>query len=147
MPDPQKQPKRRWPLGEYGLSLMLAFLFLASWAGQFVVELVKVGNEARSHGEAFSMSEFWPSFWQSTLENWQSEFLQLLTFVVLTAYFIHRGSAESKDGDEDIQAALERIEARLDQLTTSSGNGGATGGAPTVATYQGAGPPTEAQPL
>ncbi|MDQ3946596.1 MAG: hypothetical protein M3357_15880 [Actinomycetota bacterium] len=142
MPGPDKQPKGRWPLGDYGLSIVLGFLFLASWIGQFFAELIKVGNEARAHGEAFSMSEFWPTFWQSTLENWQSEFLQLLTFVVLTAYLIHRGSAESKDSDEDMQAALERIEARLDQLTGSTNGGGSP-----VSTYQGAGPPTEARPL
>ena len=141
MPDPNAQPKKRWPFGNYGLSLTLAVLFLASWVGQFFVEMVKVGNEARSHGEAFSMSEFWPSFWQSTLENWQSEFLQLLTFVTLTAFLIHRGSPESKDGDEDMQAALERIEARLDQLSGSNGTG------PAVSTYRGSGPPKETQPL
>jgi hypothetical protein len=141
--DPNAQPRRRWPLGDHGLTIVLAALFLASWVGQFFVELVKVGNEARSHGETFTMSEFWPSFWQSTLENWQSEFLQLLTFVILTAYLVHRGSAESKDGDEEMHAALERIEARLDQLTSANSNGG--GGA--VATYQGPGPPTEARPL
>jgi hypothetical protein len=71
--DPNAQRRRRWPLGDHGLTIVLASLFLASWVGQFFVEMVKVGNEARSHGEAFTMSEFWPSFWQSTLENWQSE--------------------------------------------------------------------------
>ena len=46
----------------------------------------------------------------------QSEFLQLLTFVVLTTYLIYRGSHESKDSDLEMQAALERIEARVDPL-------------------------------
>ena len=83
-------PPRRHPLGDKGLAIVLAALFLASWIGQFLVEIVVVRNDAESHSESFSWSEFWPHFWQSTLENWQSEFLQLLTFVVLTTYLIYR---------------------------------------------------------
>jgi hypothetical protein len=52
-------------------------------------------------------------FWESTLENWQSEFLQLFSFVVLASLFIHKGSAESKDSDEQMQKSLDRIEKRL----------------------------------
>jgi hypothetical protein len=112
----KKQPQRRWLFGNYGLSIVLAILFFASWIGQFIAELSVSKEEATQHGQSFEWGQFWPQFWQSTLENWQSEFLQLLTFVILTAYLIHRGSAESKDSDEEMQAALSRIEARLDQL-------------------------------
>jgi hypothetical protein len=130
MSDSAKQPQKRWPLGNYGLTIVLAVLFLSTWVGQFFTELSVFKQEASQHGESFEWSGFWPEFWQSTLENWQSEFLQLLTFVVLTAFLIHRGSAESKDSDEDMQAALARIEARLDRMEGSSepahrGNGDA----------------------
>jgi hypothetical protein len=57
---------------------------------------------------------------QATFENWQSEFLQLLTFVVLTTFLIHKGSHESKDTDDEMMAALERIESRLKNLENSS---------------------------
>jgi hypothetical protein len=53
-------------------------------------------------------------FAQATLENWQSEFLQLFSFVVLAALLIHRGSGESKDGDERMEDMLKRIEKRLE---------------------------------
>jgi hypothetical protein len=52
-------------------------------------------------------------FATSTLENWQSEFLQLFAFVVLAALYIHKGSSESKDSEEKIEAALRRIEASV----------------------------------
>jgi hypothetical protein len=29
-------------------------------------------------------------FWQATLENWQSEFLQLASFVILSAYLVYK---------------------------------------------------------
>ena len=81
--------------------------------------MAEVTNEALQHGQEFMWSEFWPRFGQATFENWQSEFLQLFTFVVLTTFLIHRGSHESKDSDEEMQAALTRIEKRLDSLTKS----------------------------
>ena len=54
-------------------------------------------------------------FGRSTLENWQSEFLRLFSFVVLSAVLILRGSAESKDSDERIEEMLRRIERKLDE--------------------------------
>jgi hypothetical protein len=36
--------------------------------------------------------------------------------VVLTAVLIHRGSAESRDGNDRMEQALGRIERRLDDL-------------------------------
>ncbi len=60
------------------------------------------------------MKEFISDFATSTLENWQSEFLQLFSFVVMSALLIHHGSAESKDSDDRVEAALRRIEQKLD---------------------------------
>jgi hypothetical protein len=40
------------------------------------------------------------AFIESVFENWESEFLQMGSYVVLTAYFIQRGSAESKPVDQ-----------------------------------------------
>jgi hypothetical protein len=91
-------------------------MFLFSWVGQFVFELMVVRNEAHDAGQPFSWSEFWPHFGQSTFENWQSEFLQVLTFVVMTTYLIFRGSHESRDNDDDVAQQLHRIERRLDEL-------------------------------
>lgn len=60
-------------------------------------------------------------FAKSTLEeNWQSEFLQLFSFVVLAALYIHKGSAESKDGEENIEASLRRIEEHLGTLPATA---------------------------
>jgi len=55
------------------------------------------------------------------MENWQSEFLQLLTFVVLTAVLIHRGSHESKDGDDEMRATLARVEHQVTELRGAIG--------------------------
>jgi hypothetical protein len=70
----------------------------------------------KSHQEPVVVQDFVAEFSASTLENWQSEFLQLFSFVVLSAILIHHGSAESKDSDDRMEQTLRRIEQRLDQL-------------------------------
>nr|WP_162350967.1 DUF6766 family protein [Cellulomonas sp. H30R-01] len=37
-----------------------------------------------------------PDFWNRALQNWQSEFLAVLSMVVLSIYLRERGSPESK---------------------------------------------------
>jgi hypothetical protein len=63
-----------------------------------------------------AFGDFVIEFGQSTLENWQSEFLQLFSFVVLSAVLIHRGSGESKDGADRMEKKIDEIAKRLDEL-------------------------------
>jgi hypothetical protein len=104
---------------EFGLSLLLLLLFLTSWAGQAVSQWQVYTDEQAAHGESTSAGGFMSEFLASTLENWQSEFLQLFSFVVLAALYIHKGSGESKDGEEKLEASLRRIEAHLGTLPTA----------------------------
>ncbi len=94
----------------YNLSIVLAALFLLSWIGQAVFQYQEFSQTQQAHLQPVELSQFVPEFLSATLENWQSEFLQLLTMVVLTSFLIHKGSAESKDSNEQLQAALARIE-------------------------------------
>jgi len=104
------------------LSIVLLGLFLASWVGQFVAQATEVRSNAETHGQPFEWTDFWPQFLSATFENWQSEFLQLFTFVVLTALFIHRNSAESADGDDELKAMLEELLARTESMDAKSGD-------------------------
>jgi len=101
---------------EFSLSLIFMILFFASWIGQAIAQFQEFTDEALSHGQHPSIGDFVSSFSASTLENWQSEFLQLFSFVTLSALYIHKGSAESKDGDENIEASLRRIETAMGTL-------------------------------
>jgi hypothetical protein len=40
-------------------------------------------------------------FVEATFENWESEYLQMSVYVLFTAFLFQRGSAESKDPDEE----------------------------------------------
>jgi hypothetical protein len=101
---------------EFSLGMSLMILFFATWIGQGIAEWQVLTDEQREHGQSTEAGDFIAEFAQSTLENWQSEFLQLFSFVVLAALYIHRGSAESKDGEEKLEAALRRIEEHLGTL-------------------------------
>ena len=73
---------RRW-----ASFFILMILFFGSWGVQFVSQVQVEKQEAEQHGQQFQMAEFWPKFWQSTMENWQSEWLQLATQALIIAGF------------------------------------------------------------
>ena len=106
---------REW-VRDRSLGLLFVSLFLASWAAQLFVEWQVFVNEQREHQEqaVFWSADFWERFGQSTLENWQSEFLQLAAFTIGAAYFVYKGSSESPDSEE-------RVEAKLDALLEKQG--------------------------
>lgn len=101
---------------EFGLGLTLMTLFLATWFAQGIAEWQTYTDQQREHGQPVEVGDFFTEFGQSTFENWQSEFLQLFAFVVLAALYIHKGSAESKDGTDRLEASLRRIEEKLGTL-------------------------------
>jgi hypothetical protein len=95
-------PLRR-VLRDNGLSLVLAALFLVFWVGLAFAGHRDYNDEQRAHGEpeiAYTDYLGTSHFWEATAENWESEFLQMFAYVVLTTFLFQRGSAESKNPDE-----------------------------------------------
>jgi hypothetical protein len=112
---------------DYGLSITLALLFFGAWTLQtwtgwveFVAEQAALGQPAQAFGDE---GYVW-SWAQATFENWQSEFLQVFIFIVLTTFLIHRKSHESPDTDYETEASLRRIEAKVDELARKVGSNG-----------------------
>jgi hypothetical protein len=86
-----------------GLSLVLAAVFVVTMVGQTLTGWHEHNQEQREHDEQpVGLGEYVRSghFWEATAENWESEFLQMAMFVVLTAFLYQKGSAESKDPDD-----------------------------------------------
>jgi uncharacterized protein DUF6766 len=100
-------------LKRWGAAYLLLALFLASWIGQFVTMLIEVGNDAREHGQTFRMDEFWPRFWASTFENWQSEWLQLLIQAVVLLGMKHVLFKADAQDMEQVQMDLAEIKEHL----------------------------------
>jgi hypothetical protein len=86
-----------------GLSLALFALFLASIVGQVLAGWYALDEELAIHGRsAPDLRNYLLSghFISATFENWESEFLQMAVYVVLTAWLIQKGSPESRNPDE-----------------------------------------------
>ena len=114
--DERRSSRVRKTWANFGLSIAFASLFLISWGAQAVAEWGVYVQEQRAHGEPTAIGDYLVQFGQWTFENWQSEFLQLFSFVVLSALLIHRGSAESRDSDDRIEKKIDDIATRLDEL-------------------------------
>jgi len=91
-------------LRENGLSIVLFLLLLLFLVGQAVAGMFEYNDEQQQHGQPavdFVSYLATPHFLEATMENWESEFLQMFAFVVLTACLFQKGSAESKDPEEE----------------------------------------------
>lgn len=110
-------------LHDYNLGVVLLALFAVSWAAQTWFGWREFAAEQAGHRQTavvFDADGYVWNWARATFENWQSEFIQLFAMVTLTSFLIFRGSPESKDGDEEMRATLERIERRLKELDAAS---------------------------
>ena len=86
-----------------GLSIVLFGLFLTTEVG-----LTIVGHRHHNQGQiqhnqspiTYFQYLISPGFIEATMENWESEFLQMGAYVILTSFLYQKGSAESKKLDE-----------------------------------------------
>jgi hypothetical protein len=93
----------RATLRDNGLTIVLMLAFLASLFGMAWTGWTDHNAELARHGmPATALAAYLASgdFLSMVFENWESEFLQMGTYVVLTAYLFQRGSAESNDPDD-----------------------------------------------
>jgi len=80
-----------------------ALMFAGTIAGQLFAGWHVAMQDAARHGQPLlSLGAFMasPEFLSSVFENWESEFLQMSAYVLLTAVLVQHGSAESNDPDE-----------------------------------------------
>jgi hypothetical protein len=90
------------------LSIVILLLFLGCLAGQSVAGWLAHNDERRQHEEPpIAYTEFLTTsdFGETVFENWESEFLQMGFYVVLTVFLYQRGSSESKrhDGTDEVE--------------------------------------------
>ncbi len=90
-------------LRENGLSIVLLVLFLFSVAGQSITGYHQYSQDQQEHQQStIGFTEYLGSghFVEAIFENWESEFLQMGMYVLLTAFLFQKGSPESKKLDE-----------------------------------------------
>ena len=89
------------------LSIVLFLLFVISLVGHAFTGWKADGDERVQHGGAeIPFREFLQSaeFGETVFENWESEFLQMGFYVLLTIFLYQKGSSESKkhDGSDEV---------------------------------------------
>jgi hypothetical protein len=90
-------------LRDNGLSIVVSALFVCFMLAQTLTGHLQYNHEQTEHGEPpVTLSEYVRSghFWEATAENWESEFLQMAAYVLLTIGLFQKGSSESKKPDE-----------------------------------------------
>jgi hypothetical protein len=109
-PLPPPEGARSIPAGAWrnnSLSIVLCGLFLMCLCGQAYSGWKAHSDEQRLHAEPQAgFAEFLRSsdFAETVFENWESEFLQMAAYIVLTVFLYQRGSSESKkhDGTDEV---------------------------------------------
>jgi hypothetical protein len=100
-------------LRDNALSLTMFGLFLVFLVAQSFAGFRANNNDNAEHGQPReSYTEYLTSgaFVEATFENWESEFLQMGAYVLLTAWLIQKGSPESKKPDGNQSDADPRAE-------------------------------------
>src|SRR5688500_3573276 len=98
---------RKW-LRYNGLSIAMFTLFAISLVGQvWAGHRVHNQDQVEHQQPTLSLGEYLASghFIEAVFENWESEFLQMSAYVLLTVFLFQKGSSESKDPDR-----LERVD-------------------------------------
>ena len=96
--------KKRSFFRDNGLTILFMLVFIATlFGGQLLTGARVYNQELMDHGlPPVDLPSYFLSshFLEATMENWESEFLQMFAFVLATAWFFQRGSAESHDPDK-----------------------------------------------
>jgi hypothetical protein len=98
----------------YGFAWVTGGLFLFTLAGHWLFGWFAYVDEQSTHGATPELAGYTIEMLRDTLENWQSEFLQLVWQVVGLTYFLYVGSPQSKEEDDRLEEKLDAILRRVD---------------------------------
>jgi hypothetical protein len=94
---------------KYGFLWVTSLLFLVSFAGHWALAWGTYAREQEAHQQPARTRDYVVQTARDTLENWQSEFLQLMWQVAGLAFLLHVGSPQSKEGDERKEEKIDEI--------------------------------------
>jgi hypothetical protein len=104
--------KSVWKRKSYLWITLIFFVF--SLALHWIFGWQAFKNEQQAHHQPVVASEYVTEMMRDTMENWQSEFLQLIWQVAGLAFLLYSGSPQSKEGDERIEEKLDHILKTID---------------------------------
>ena len=110
----QHKPKNTaW--SKYGYLWVTLLLFLLSLGGHWAFAWDAFVSDQAQHGQTPDVRGFVIETMRDTLENWQSEFLQLIWQVAGLALLYHIGSPQSKEGNDRMEEKIDLILQAVDK--------------------------------
>jgi hypothetical protein len=102
------------PFRKYGFVWVTVSFFLISLVGHWVFAWFSYVAEQQAHQQPIEFYEYAIETTRDTLENWQSEFLQLIWQVAGLAFLLFVGSPQSREGDDRKEEKLDAILRKVD---------------------------------
>jgi len=106
---------KKTPLNKYGYFWVTAAFFLITFIGHWAFAWSAYVEEQNAHSQPVEVSQYIIQTSRDTLENWQSEFLQLVWQVAGLAFLLYVGSPQSKEGDDRKEEKLDAILKAVDK--------------------------------
>lgn len=104
---------RRNILRDYSFVWVTLAFFLIALIGHWIAAWYTYVQDQLAHDEPIQAGEYFVQTLRDTLENWQSEFLQLIWQVAGLAFLFYIGSPQSKEGDDRKEEKLDYIIGQL----------------------------------
>jgi hypothetical protein len=93
----------------FGFAWVTGALFVITLSGHWIFGWFAYVDEQQAHQQPIEIGAYTVQMMRDTLENWQSEFLQLIWQVAGLAILLHVGSPQSKEGDDRMEAKIDAI--------------------------------------
>lgn len=100
--------------GKRGFLWVTLALFIISLAGHWGFGWLEYQSDQEEHGAAVDGRDYFNEMMRGTLENWQSEFLQLIWQVAGLSFLWYVGSPQSKEGDERKEELMKHVLRKVD---------------------------------
>jgi hypothetical protein len=100
---------RKSTLYKYSFVWVTLILFLGSIIGHWAFGWKSYIQDQEDHGQPVEVRGYINEMMRDTLENWQSEFLQLIWQVAGLSFLFYIGSSQSKEGDDRKEEKLDLI--------------------------------------
>ena len=98
----------------YGFFWVTLGLFIMSISLHWLFAWYSYIQEQNEHNQPIHLSDYFNETIRDTMENWQSEFLQLIWQVVGLSILWYVGSSQSKEADDRLEEKIDLLIQRLD---------------------------------
>jgi hypothetical protein len=98
----------------YGFFWVTLGLFIMSMSLHWLFAWYSYVQEQTEHNQPIELNDYFNETFRDTMENWQSEFLQLIWQVAGLSVLWYIGSSQSKEADDRLEEKIDLLIQRLD---------------------------------